>query len=182
MTINDFTNYQEILAKQIKKDINNLLSLGCGKMPIEHIFQAKNILGVEWADDFLNISKEKGIVIKYDFTDIYKILVDKSFDTVLMFDSLEHIEKNNGLKLLKELENKIKHQIIIFCPIQEKLLPLGHLKYHQDNHKRDNTPLGEHLSTWKPEDFNKLGFQIVEYSPNYHKEKGYGAVLAIKNL
>ena len=182
MNISYFENIEGLLNKYVRKDINNLLSLGCGKLAVENTMNAKHILGIEWADEFLNISKEKAIVVKYDFKNICDILSDKSFDVVTMFDSLEHLKKEDGLKLLKELENKVKHQIIIFVPIQEKILPIDYLEKHQNEHKKNNLPLGEHLSIWGYEDFEKLGFDIIEYSPNYHKKKGYGACFCIKNL
>lgn len=177
----DFTNYR-IFLNLIQKDIFNLLALGCGEIRTEDKIGAKNILGVEWADSRLAVAKEKITVIKYDIRDITSIIPDKSFDIVTMFDVLEHINKRDGLKLLKELEKKVKNQIVIFAPVQPEIINVDLVSRMQHERKKKNLSMGHHLSTWIPEEFEKLGFQIIKYSPNYHKKKGYGAVFCIKNL
>jgi len=177
----DFTNYR-VFFNLIKKDIFSLLALGCGNIRAEDQLGAKNILGVEWADDRLDVAKGKAVVIKYDIREITKIIPNKSFDAVTMFDVLEHINKGDGLTLLKKLEKKIKNQIIIFIPVQPQIQNFDLVNERQNERKEQNLSMGHHLSTWTPEEFEKLGFQIIKYSPNYHKEKGFGAVFCIKNL
>ncbi len=181
MIVSDFKNYGNLFSKYVKKDIFNLLALGCGVIRGEEKLNAKHIFGVEWCDERLDISKEKAIVIKYDIKEVPKIIPDKSFDAVTMFDVIEHITKEEGLKLLKELEKKIKYQILLFVPIQKKIPDINYLIDLQEKRKEENLSLGHHLSIWTPEEFEALGF-TVEYSPEYHKDKNMGAVFCVKNL
>lgn len=168
--------YTDVVKKYIKEDITNLLALGSGKLIAERRFGAKNIVAVDWF--ITEEARENATCIKYDIRDVYKIIPNKAFDIATLFDSLEHLTKKDGLMLLKRLEEKTKY-IAIFVPIEpsKKTFPIS----LQEKRKREGKPLQNHLSTWRPEELVKLGY-TVEVSENYHKEKGFGAMICIKKL
>lgn len=182
MIINDFKIEEAIKNYCIKP--YTLLVLGCGELRWELKLNATHILAIDWADERLSIAKEKAMVLKYDVNYIDKILVQKSFDSVVLFDVLEHFTKDIALDLLQVLENKVRKQIILFVPIEDnsitdteriKMIDLQNIQ------KENNTNMGYHLSKWQPEEFDKLGY-IGEYSPIFHKDKKWGAVFCVKNL
>lgn len=181
MKTTNFTNYLNLFTSYVKPDIDKLLVLGCGDLRHELCLRAKHIFGIDWADKQLNIAKEKAVVIKYDIKNICQILMDKSFDAVALFDILEHLNKTDALKLLKELELKVKYQIILFIPIEKTLWNEKNVEILQEERKINNLPLGYHLSKWTPVELDSLGF-IGEYAPKFHKEKKMGAVFCVKNL
>ena len=160
-----------------------VLSLGCGSLKVEYYFNANVIIGVEWADMYMDMNKDKKgvIMIKADIKDICNIFPDKSFDSVILYDVLEHLLKEDAIKLLTTLENKIKNQIIIFTPIQGEIENIDEIIKIQEQRKKDGLPLGHHLSSWTPEEFSKMGY-VGEYNTTYHVNKGWGAIFAVKNL
>ena len=121
------------------------------------------------------------IPIKFDAKHITDILVPKSFDTVLMFDFIEHLEKADGEKLLDNIENSIKKQILMFTPLENTKQDVERTIKLQKQRKEQNLSLGHHCSQWTPEEMDKRGFDVL-VSPNYHKERNWGAIICIKNL
>ena len=184
MKTTEFKHFTNLFPIYICKDIDTMLVLGGGKLRYELLIPTKHILNIDWCDYLLQEAKEKEnvMVLKYDIENICSILADKSFDVVVMFDFIEHLEKDKALELLKKLEAKVKKQIILFTPIQNDL---GYTQEEvlrlQAERKENNSPLGYHLSLWTPEEFESLGYE-GEYNPTYHKVKGFGAVFCVKNL
>ena len=89
-----------------------------------------------------------------------------AYDWVLMFDVLEHLSKQDALKVLADIEC---HQLI-FIPLEEVF--------------RENTfgvKEQDHLSFWTEEDFKKLGYK-TEVLVDFHKEDGrvFPALWAVK--
>ena len=88
------------------------------------------------------------------------------YDVVLMFDVLEHLPKEDSLKII----DKIKCRQIIFIPLEK--------------HFRKNTFGAEsqdHLSIWTENDFKERGYK-TEVLPRFHREDDefFDALWAIK--
>lgn len=81
---------------------------------------------------------------------------DKSIDVALLIDSLEHLPRNEGTELLKELLRITKERILIW-------LPLGQCK--QDPY--DENPHQAHRATYTERDF--YWADNVEVFPDFHK-------------
>lgn len=179
----EFTNIRKLFSNYVNPEINKLLVLGCGTLRHEMYLNANHIFGIDWCDEKLEIAKEKSnaIVIKYDVRDIKKILRNKSFDCVAIFDFLEHLKKDDALELLAILECIIKNQIILYVPVQKATEDIEFLYLKQEQRKKQNLAMGHHLSFWTPEELQSMGF-IGEYSSNYHQELNIGAIFAVKNL
>lgn len=73
---------------------------------------------------------------------------DVVFDAVLAVEIIEHLQKKDGRKLLKELERLAKHQVIVSTPV-------GFMEmYHYTSESQ------KHLSAWYPSEFRKLGWRV----------------------
>ena len=88
------------------------------------------------------------------------------YDFILMFDVLEHLPKEDSLKVLQ----LIKCPHLIFIPLE--------------THFRENTFGAEsqdHLSLWTEHDFKNLGYS-TEVLYNFHKEgnEEFDALFALK--
>ena len=94
-------------------------------------------------------------------------LKEKLFDLITCFDVIEHLKKEDGYKLIENLEKLSNKTIVFFTPIGDIAIGQSKIQYHV------------HLSGWKPEEFAKLGYQCWVF-PNFHKRFGYGAFFAIK--
>ncbi len=73
----------------------------------------------------------------------------KSFDAVVAFELLEHLEKSAGLCLLEELERIASLKVIVVVPNG----PLRQEVY-------DGNPLQVHRSSWSSNELQKLGYQV----------------------
>jgi 2-polyprenyl-3-methyl-5-hydroxy-6-metoxy-1,4-benzoquinol methylase len=179
----NFNDISQLISKYVNLDIDKLLVLGCGELRYELNLNANHILGIDWSDEQLDKAKNKSnvIVIKYDITEIKNILRDKSFDSVVLIDVLEHLEKKDALNILIDLEKIVKDQIILFVPIQEKIENLEKFIKYQKDRKLNNLSMGYHLSNWTPQELELLGF-IGEYSEKYHIEKNMGAIFCVKTI
>ena len=83
------------------------------------------------------------------FSGTYLDFPAKSFDAVIMIEVLEHLAKQNGMKILKSMEKWSKRKIIVTTPngfLEQKEL--------------DNNVRQKHLSGWKINELEKFGFSI----------------------
>lgn len=196
---NDNTNIAEkqlgffnfVKEKIINTDI--VLDIGSGIAPIKffepkscHIIMEPFIEYVEILRYKYRNSSKHIILNTTDTLEALKLFGDFSVDSIFLLDVIEHMEKDYGLKVIKELERIAKKQIIIFTP-------LGFDEQDCENDKKDSWGLGgskfqHHHSGWLPEDFDKdYDFYIAE---NYHvknwkgdlKENASGSFYAIKNI
>ncbi|MFX1504291.1 MAG: methyltransferase domain-containing protein [Promethearchaeota archaeon] len=142
------------LLEELIQDCDSCLDLGCGSnSPLSKIENSKQYcLGVDIFENYIEISKKKKIHNDYLLLNILEIdrkIPEKSFDCVLLLDVIEHLEKLDGIKLIKKIEKIAKKKIIIFTPN-------GFL--HQD--KYDDNIYQIHRSEWNYNIFKKLNFQI----------------------
>jgi len=100
--------------------------------------------------------------IKADIRDMENF----DYDMVLMFDILEHLPKEDSLKLM----NKIKCKQIIFIPLEKEFRANVYGAKSQD-----------HLSLWTEEDFKSRGYQ-TQVLKDFHKEDNrvFDALWALK--
>jgi len=142
---------------------SRVLDLGCGSgLP----FIGKKVKSLVGVDLFLKnfYMPEYDKVIKYDIKKIDEIVKEGEFDIITMIDVIEHLEKQEGLNLIKKIE-KIANKIIIFTP-----------NFWRDNKSSIKDPklwsyknkYNIHKSLWNGKDFENLGFKIrpcrVDYS------------------
>ena len=144
-----FLRWTEYLKKEISDD-DTVLDLGCGyNSPIQYCNPLYSI-GVEKFGPYLQESKKKGIHNKYINEDITKIeFKPKSFDVVLCSEVIEHLTKEEGIKLIKKMKVWARKKIIITVP--NGFLP-------QDTF--DDNNLQEHKCGWNIEELKKMGFKV----------------------
>lgn len=98
--------------------------------------------GVEaWPEYITDIQRA---IYRNIFTeDIVKMDLSKleDYDLVLMIDVIEHLTKEDGMRII----NSLKTQFIISTPIED-------YRAHYDNHFED------HISHWTTEDFSQYPF------------------------
>jgi len=141
------------------QDITSVLNIGSGVSFEPHndfwkeIFKAKNKIAFD-----LNRGKLKSwidtewIPIQGDASKLLDIFVDRSFDLVIATDLIEHLNKEEGLKFIENLEIITKSAIVIFTPN-------GFLDTEKYQSADVHSDLDVHKSGWTEEDFKKLGFQ-----------------------
>jgi len=135
--------------KRELKDCHLVLDLGCGSdSPIKYC-QAKYSVGVDAYKPYLEEIKRKKIHDEYILGDITKVnFKPKSFDAVILIDVLEHLEKEQGRKLLEKAEKWTRKKIIVSTP--NGYLPQKSI---------DRNSLQTHRSGWRIEELEKLGYK-----------------------
>jgi len=130
----------------------SLLDVGCGDGLMGSMLKKKTLFSVGVDIDAASLKKgyENNSHDGYILCDV-RILPfqPKSFDTVLAMEVLEHQEKEDALKSIKDWEQIAKRQIIITTPVGECRVAA----------KEDN-PFDEHMSFWSPQELKQLGYTV----------------------
>lgn len=101
------------------------------------------------ADTFLphlKKSRREGTHDEYVLCDARHLpFKEKSFDIVLCLELIEHLPKEEGLKLASGLEEIARKQVILSTPVGEEMNP------ELDSY---------HLCSWRPAEFRELGYKV----------------------
>lgn len=149
--------WQEPYAWLINKSSKTILDVGCGDgLPMKLIKlrrKFKKTVGIDIFEPYIRKARNQRIHDEYIVTDINKIpLGNMSFDTVMAFQVLEHLSKNDAWKLLTAMEKIAKKQVIISSPIGEMHHPAI-----------DKNPYQVHRSLFYPEEFEKRGYRVTKF-------------------
>jgi hypothetical protein len=110
------------------------------------------VTGIDAFQPSIDRSCAAGIHHEYklmDVMDITKEYQDKSFDVVLASDVIEHLRKEDGLRLVDMMERLARKKVIIFTPN-------GFLKQGAV----DGNNYQIHLSGWEVEEMRALGYRV----------------------
>lgn len=157
-----FTEVQFILNKLIPDDLDGLkvLDVGFGfgfygwalttwKKGRSHI------VGIDINPDRVERQIELGIYDEVFCKDINEWLPVESFDLIIASHVVEHLEKDDGLKLLERLQAKCRGRLIVACPEGDTL----------SIEMRDSVKYYDvHVSVWRARDLRQLGFKVKQMS------------------
>lgn len=129
-----------------------ILDVGCGdKSPIRLFEKKYTTLGIDGHKASIQLSKQHKIHDYYivgNLKNLDKLVMKKSFDAVIALDVIEHFEKEDGYKLLDDMEKIAKKRVIFVTP--NGFIP----QYNKGN------KLQAHLSGWTTKDFRKRGYKV----------------------
>lgn len=143
---------KSILSSFINKD-DTVLDIGCGIK--EYSYIGKTTTVDAWdkltPDYLLDVTKEP------------MPFKENSFDYILMIDFIEHLEKEDGIKLLESCKKIVKNKIFIFTP-----------SYFVDNGVNVNDPncwaygnkYDYHKSLWLLDDFPD--WTVIAHNDQYY--------------
>jgi SAM-dependent methyltransferase len=144
--------HQDILEQNLKGNIRTVLDVGCGR-GVFKVFRKFDSVGIEIFPDNVMRAKNNGNYKNILQGDIRELnYPDKSFDAITCLEVIEHLDKDDGLKLLENIERIARKTIII-------MTPYGYMPIHK---RTDNTNLN-HLSGWYPDEFKKRGYTIYYF-------------------
>ena len=137
------------LKKELK-DCDTVLELGCGKNSPLRCCNVRYSVGVELFEPSLLKSKEQKIHNEYILADIRELkFKDNSFDCVCVLDVLEHLTKEEGITLIRNMERIARLKVIIFTP--NGFLPQG---------EEYGNPFEIHKSGWSVQELRNLGYTV----------------------
>ena len=134
------------------KGCKTILDVGCGNNSPIGLFEHKyTTVGIDGYKLAIEESKKRKIHDFYIFGDINKLnsLIKRgSFDAVVALDVIEHLKKDEGYKLLDNMERVARKKVILVTP--NGFIP----QYNKDN------KLQAHHSGWTVEDFTDRGYCV----------------------
>lgn len=180
---------KEKLFATVKKTltpVKTVLDIGCGIRP-QDLQTPDTHICVDPFPQYIKELQNKiknnnndtlSIFIQADWAEILKLLPSKSVDNVYLLDVIEHLDKEEGRKLLQASDRIARNQIIIFTPLGfVPQNPVG-----KDAWGLDGVSLQTHQSGWEFSDFDRSWEIFV--SKNFHQigKKYYDAFFAIKKI
>lgn len=138
----------------IDKESKSILDVGCGKgEPMKFINrnQQFHTVGVDIFEPYIDLCKEQQIHDKYLVCDICDLpFAKKSFDTVLCMEVLEHLDKEDGEKLLRDIERIARKQVVLTTPVGNYEQEVFDDNLHQ-----------EHKYIWSPCEMKEQGYKTI---------------------
>ncbi|MBU1110112.1 class I SAM-dependent methyltransferase [Patescibacteria group bacterium] len=149
-----FDYYSYLLQREILGECETVLDVGCGSSsPIQQFSeQLEYSVGVDIFGPAVEESRQAGIHNEYSAIDALEAgerFKEKSFDCVLALNLIEHLSKEDGLRLITMMEKIAKKKVIIFTP--NGFLPQG----------ANENMFQEHLSGWTSKEMTDLGYRVI---------------------
>jgi len=152
---------------------HTLLDIGPGIRP-QTLIGCKVHLMAEPCDEYRDILAAKHpryVPFSADWDAATKLLTGGVVDTVVLLDVIEHLERDEGRRLLDKTIELARSQVVIFTP-------LGFMPQESDTDKDawglSGVDWQVHRSGWTPDDFD--GWKIV-VCPDFHHFDAYGREL-----
>ncbi len=148
-------SYNWVVQRNLNKaNVKTVLDLGCGTGTTGIRFNQNNqylLTGVDIFAPYLEECLRTGKYAKVKSGDFKKKLKFKSkgFDAVVCLETIEHLSKKDGLKLIGEAERTAKKVVIFTCPMGKAI---------QESY--DENKYQKHLSSWFPGEFTKRGYKV----------------------
>ena len=162
---------QEYNYVKYKTPPGSLIDIGTGIKPQNNTFlNFQTYICVEPFLPYIEILKQKHpefIVIHGTWKETSKIFPDKSIDTIIALDVIEHMSKDDGHLLIQEALRIARLQVFIATPYGE--YPQAYSPGEKDRWDMDGGYWQSHRSSWTPEDFDS-SWDIVQVE-NVHTLK-----------
>jgi len=149
---------------------DSVLDIGCGASPTMRQLGPSRLVGVEGykpAVEQARQLKTHDEIIHGDVKALAQLFKPKQFDACVALDVIEHLVKEDGIQLMRDMERIAAKKVIFFTPCG--FLPQRHAS---------NDDLQEHLSGWEPAEMRDYGYDVIgllgpkKLRGEYHAIKG----------
>lgn len=143
---------------EIKNEPASVLDVACGlSLKSQHV-PCTTRVGFDLHRPYLEQARKqnpdvKWIPIQGDVTNISEVFLPNSFDLVVALDIIEHVEKDQALKLLQDLEEIASVAVVLETP-------RGFLPQDMDILGFDAHHLQTHRCGFEKEELEELGYQV----------------------
>lgn len=132
---------------------NKVLEVGCGKTPNMKWLGVENSTGFDGYAPYLEEARKQNLhreLVLGDARELDRHFKPGQFDTVIALDLIEHLTKEDGMRLMRSMESIASQKVIFFTP--SGFLP---------QRSYENNDLQEHLSGWDADEMKRLGYKVT---------------------
>ncbi|WP_192710238.1 methyltransferase domain-containing protein [Methylobacterium sp. OAE515] len=151
-------------ASEMIEQVGVVLDIGCGVRSQQFVLP-KFLICVEPFHEYRGILKRNFkdcdcVIIPTDALTALEAMPNQSVDTVFLLDVIEHITRDEGLRVISECERVARAQIVVYTP-------LGYMPQEIKDGEKDAWNLNggsfqQHKSGWTPEDFPEYDILVCE--------------------
>jgi len=171
----------------------SVLDIGCGINP-QPFIEADIHICCEPYEPYMrrlraeHADEKQFVCLECDIQKAIEIFPERSVDTVVVLEVIEHMEKEQAQGCLPQLCGLAKSQVLISTPIG--FMPQDDIPGQADPWDMDGGKWQQHKSAWQPEDFPASeGWEVVACRDFHRKDahgkrfdKPVGAMWAIKTI
>lgn len=141
------------VLQQALEGCETVLDVGCGSYSImRYLTPGRSFTGLDkYSPSLRNNRNYYDRLLQADIMQCP--IEDKSFDAVVAMDVIEHLSREDGLKMLETIETIARKSVVIHTPN-------GYL--HQP--PAPDNPWQEHRSGWAVSDFRSCGYEVFGIS------------------
>jgi SAM-dependent methyltransferase len=163
------------------RDCKSVLDVGCGGNSNLRLLGAQRLAGIDgWAPSVekARANKTHDEVAQGDVREMDKLFRPGQFDACVALDVIEHLSKEDGLKLAAAMERVAGKTVVFLTP--KGFLPQRHT---------EQSDLQVHLSGWEPAEMRGLGYRVFgmlgpkalrgEYHVLKHRPRAFWAVVSL---
>jgi SAM-dependent methyltransferase len=148
----------EIVSRNLK-DGQSILDVGCGRGETMRALTKRNrgliTVGIDIHLPYLKKAKDHKTHDQYILCDVRKLpFRRKSFTTVLCVNVIEHLEKQEGENLIKDMEELASKQVVIVTPPY----------FSKEGSEVHEEPYQIHKSGWSPKEFKEIGCKVMGHA------------------
>jgi len=139
--------------RQALADCDSVLDVGCGPVSTLRCFGFKHLTGIEGYPPSLETAKKNAThdqLILGDIRELDRLFKPGQFEACIAVDVIEHLTKEDGLKLIEGMERIASRQVILSTP--NGFLPQRHA---------EKDDLQEHLSGWDTKEMEGFGYRVI---------------------
>jgi SAM-dependent methyltransferase len=142
-----------LTLRKALKGCDTVLDVGCGKSMNLRWLGVKSTAGIDGYEPDLNEARRRGThdeLVLGNVCQLDEYFKPDQFDAVIALDVIEHLTKEDGLRLMQAMEKIARRKIILFTP--NGFLPQHHL---------EKSDLQEHLSGWEVAEMQQHGYRVI---------------------
>jgi SAM-dependent methyltransferase len=142
-----------LAARRALLGCDSVLDVGCGTSLTMRQLGVPVSAGIEAYQPSFDDAKRRHThdrLIHGDIRNLTTYFQQRQFDACVALDVIEHLDKRDGLKLIREMEGIARRKVVFFTP--SGFLPQRHCAADD---------LQEHLSGWEPDEMRRFGYHVI---------------------
>ena len=147
---------QIIMKLALRKALSgceNVLDVGCGAAANMRQLGVQHCVGIDGYQPDVEKARKQNTqdeIFLGDVRELSRYFRPGQFDACVALDVIEHLTKEDGIKLMREMEKMATKKVVFFTPS-------GFLPQRQSA----NDDLQAHLSGWEAEEMRRLGYDVI---------------------